>query len=75
MRGSLSSMLRGHSLPGSKIYERSVQLYRRIELVKRLDDEGLCRPPYRSSRTEETRRIKPDLELVPRIHTSSSLWK
>jgi hypothetical protein len=41
MRGSLSSMLRGHSLPGGEIDEWHVELRCRIELVERLDDEGL----------------------------------
>jgi hypothetical protein len=41
MSRSLGSMLRCYSLPGSKIDERSVQLHRRVQLVERLDDEGL----------------------------------
>jgi hypothetical protein len=70
MRGPLSSMLRGHSLPGSEIYEWRVELHRRIQLVERLDDEGLYRNSYRSRRTEKARRIKSHLELVPRIYAS-----
>jgi hypothetical protein len=41
MCGPLSSMLRGHALPGRKINDGRVELHRRIELVERLDDKEL----------------------------------